>query len=100
MCPEQTPDSGKPTFHAVATARERYPCERLSSIIGIWEKSRLFFLYFSSNVFLRLNGYKITVDPRIVYEFQIGLFASNICDLEHLEPWLSSIIVKARGLEE
>ena len=50
--------------------------------------------FFSSDVFLRLNGYKIAVDPKLTYEFLMGLFASNTCDLEHLKPWLRSIIVK------
>ncbi len=50
--------------------------------------------FFSSDVFLRLNGYKIVVDPLIAYDFLMGLFASNTCDLEHLRPWLRSIIVK------
>ena len=56
--------------------------------------------FFSSDVFLRLNGYKIVVDPKIAYKFLMGLFASNTCDLEHLKPWLRSIIVKDRVSEE
>jgi len=55
--------------------------------------------FFSSDVFLRLNGYKIDVDPRIAYQFLMDLFASNTCDLEHLKPWLRSIIVKDRMSE-
>ena len=50
--------------------------------------------FFATDVFLRLNGYKIVVDSQIAYEFLMGLFASNTCDLEHLKPWLRSIIVK------
>jgi len=45
-----------------------------------------------------VNGYKIALDPRIVYEFLKGLFASNMCGLEHLKPWLNSIIVKVQGV--
>jgi death-on-curing protein len=50
--------------------------------------------FFASDVFLRLNSYKIAVDPKIAYEFLMGLFASNTCNLEHLKPWLRSIVVK------
>lgn len=50
--------------------------------------------FFSTDVFLRLNGYKITVDSKIAYEVLIGLFASNTCDLGHLSPWMRSIIIK------
>lgn len=53
--------------------------------------------FFSSDIFLRLNGYKIAVDPTIAYEFLMGLFASNTCDLEHLGPWMRSIIIKDQG---
>ena len=56
--------------------------------------------FFATDIFLRLNGYKIVVDPKIAYKFLMGLFASNTCDLEHLKPWLKSIIVKDRVLEE
>ncbi|MCZ6883514.1 MAG: type II toxin-antitoxin system death-on-curing family toxin [Gammaproteobacteria bacterium] len=50
--------------------------------------------FFSTDVFLRLNGYKIVTDPDAVYDFLMNLFSSNTCDLEHLEPWLRSVIVK------
>ena len=56
--------------------------------------------FFSSDVFLRLNGYKIAIDPKIAYEFLMGLFASNTCDLEHLKPWLRSFIIKDQVLEQ
>ena len=50
--------------------------------------------FFSTDVFLRLNGYKMMVDPKSAYDFLMGLFASNSCDLEHLDPWIRSVIVK------
>lgn len=50
--------------------------------------------FFSSDVFLRLNGYKIVVDPLVAYDFLMSLFASSTCDLEHLQPWLRSVIAK------
>jgi death-on-curing protein len=50
--------------------------------------------FFSTDVFLRLNGYRIVVDSRVAYDFLMKLFASNDCDLEHLRPWIGSVIVK------
>jgi death-on-curing protein len=50
--------------------------------------------FFSTDVFLRLNGYKILVDSNSAYDFLMELFASNACDLEHLGPWIRSVIVK------
>ena len=52
--------------------------------------------FFASDVFLRLNGYKIVVDPKVAYKFLMELFASNTCDLEHLKPWMRSIIIKVQ----
>lgn len=50
--------------------------------------------FFSVDVFLRLNGYKVSVDATSAYEFLMGLFASNTCDLEHLKPWIRSITIE------
>ena len=50
--------------------------------------------FFSTDVFLRLNGYKILVNSRSTYDFLMALFASNSCDLEHLGPWIRSVIIK------
>ena len=50
--------------------------------------------FFSTDVFLRLNGYKILVNSRSAYDFLMELFASNSCDLEHLGPWIRSLIIK------
>ena len=47
--------------------------------------------FFSTDVFLRLNGYKMVVEPRAAHAFLMGLFASNSCDLEHLAPWIRSV---------
>jgi death-on-curing protein len=52
--------------------------------------------FFASDVFLRLNGYKIAVDSKIAYDSLMGLFASNTCDLEHLRPWIRSATIKTK----
>ena len=47
--------------------------------------------FFSTDIFLRLNGYKMVVESKAAHAFQMGLFASNKCDLEHLTPWIRSV---------
>ena len=47
--------------------------------------------FFSTDVFLRLNGYKIVVEPRAAHAFLMEMFSSNSCDLEHLTPWIRSV---------
>ena len=44
--------------------------------------------FFSTDVFLRLNGYKMVVEPKVAHAFLMELFSSNSCDLEHLAPWI------------
>ena len=47
--------------------------------------------FFSADVFLRLNGYKMVVEPKAAHAFLMELFSSNSCDLEHLAPWIRSV---------
>jgi death-on-curing protein len=47
--------------------------------------------FISADVFLRLNGYKMVVEPKVAHAFLVELFASNNCDLEHLAPWIRSV---------
>jgi len=46
--------------------------------------------FFSTDVFLRLNGYKIDVEGKSAYAFLMKLFETNSCDLNHLAPWIRS----------
>ena len=50
--------------------------------------------FFSTDVFLRLNGYKLAVEPKAAHAFLMELFETNSCDLEHLTPWIRSAIVR------
>ena len=50
--------------------------------------------FFSTDVFLRINGYKLVVEPKAAYAFLMGLFEKNTCDLQHLTPWIRSVIVQ------
>lgn len=50
--------------------------------------------FFSADVFLRLNGYKMKVESKTAHTFLMKLFETNTCDLEHLAPWIRSITVR------
>ena len=50
--------------------------------------------FFSTDIFLRLNGYKMKVESKTAYAFLMKLFEKNSCDLEHLTPWIRSITVR------
>ncbi len=50
--------------------------------------------FFSTDVFLRLNGYKLKVESKAAYAFLMDLFSTNNCDLQHLTPWIRSSVVK------
>jgi death-on-curing protein len=49
--------------------------------------------FFSSDVFLRLNGWRLKVEPRPAHRFLIGLLERGNCDLEHLRPWIQANLV-------
>ena len=44
--------------------------------------------FFATDVFLRLNGWRMKVDPREAHSFLIGLLEKGVCDFEHLLPWI------------
>jgi len=44
--------------------------------------------YFATDVFLRLNGWKLAVVPEQAHTFLIGLLESGCCDYAHLLEWL------------
>ena len=50
--------------------------------------------FFSTDVFLRINGYKLAVESKVAYAFLMDLFDKKTCDLEHLTPWVRSVIVQ------
>ena len=50
--------------------------------------------FFSTDIFLRLNGYKMKVEAKSAHTFLMKLFETNTCDLEHLTPWIRSITVR------
>lgn len=44
--------------------------------------------FFATDVFLRLNGWRLQVDADEAHTFLIGLLERHQCDLEHLLPWI------------
>jgi death-on-curing protein len=44
--------------------------------------------FFATDVFLRLNGWRITVEPDPAYAFLIGLLERGECNFESLLEWL------------
>ena len=50
--------------------------------------------FFAVDVFLRLNGWKLQVEPEPAHAFLIGLLERGVCDFEHLLPWLRQSMEK------
>jgi death on curing protein len=44
------------------------------------------------DVFLRINGYRITADAVSIHVKMMELFAAQTFDMAHLVPWLSQIV--------
>ena len=44
--------------------------------------------FFATDVFLRVNGYKLQVDANKAHRFLIGLLENNRCNFEELLPWI------------
>ena len=51
--------------------------------------------FFASDVFLRLNGYRLHVDANHAHRFLIGLLESNRCMFDELLPWIREHVTKA-----
>jgi death-on-curing protein len=44
--------------------------------------------FFATDVFLRLNGWRLDVDAHGAYSSLIGLLESHQCDFDHLAAWI------------
>lgn len=44
--------------------------------------------FFATDVFLRLHGWRLAVEPAPAHTFLIGLLERGECDFAHLLPWL------------
>lgn len=50
--------------------------------------------FFATDVFLRLNGFRLEVDAGKTYDWLTELFRSGNCDLEHLSAWIRESITR------
>ena len=50
--------------------------------------------FFTADVFLRLNGWKLDVEPTRAHAFLIDLLERGECDMEHLLPWIREAAVR------
>jgi death-on-curing protein len=50
--------------------------------------------FFATDVFLRLNGWKLQVEPDRAHAFVIGLVEHDRSDFEHLLPWIRDSLVR------
>jgi death-on-curing protein len=48
-----------------------------------------------TDVFLRINGYRIAADSPTVFATLMQFFADQTFDMEHLVPWLESVVSTA-----
>jgi death-on-curing protein len=50
--------------------------------------------FFTCDIFLRLNGWKLSVEPNSGYEFIVGSLEKGNCDFDHLLPWIERHLEK------
>ena len=49
----------------------------------------------ATDIFLRINGYRINCESMIIYTDMMQMFDTGSFDLSHLEPWLRKLVIKA-----
>ena len=50
--------------------------------------------FFATDVFLRLNGYRLQVDANKAHRFLIGLLENNRCNFDELLPWIREHVIR------
>lgn len=50
--------------------------------------------FFTCDIFLRLNGWKLKIDSDNGYAFIVGSLESNQCNYDHLLPWIQQYLEK------
>ena len=53
--------------------------------------------FFATDVFLRLNGWRLHVDSREAHAFLVGLLEEGAADFAHLEPWIREAVLTYRA---
>jgi len=56
--------------------------------------------FFATDVFLRLNGWKLKVEPHSAHEFLIGLLERNECNFDHLLQWIRRAVARSHTRRE
>jgi death-on-curing protein len=51
----------------------------------------------ATDVFLRINGYRIAGEPMQIHADMIAFFEAGRFDFAHLEPWLRRLVVERTG---
>ncbi|PTQ77423.1 death-on-curing protein [Nitrosomonas oligotropha] len=49
----------------------------------------------ATDIFLRMNGYRINCESMIIYADMMQMFEAGTFDFAHLEPWLRKLVIKA-----
>ena len=52
--------------------------------------------FFTTDVFLRLNGWKLDVDPTKAHRFLLGHLEAGTCDFDRLLPWIRRSVIRLR----
>lgn len=52
--------------------------------------------FFATDIFLRLNGWKLEVDPDEAHAFLVGLLERSECDFDRLLPWIREVTSRTR----
>jgi len=50
--------------------------------------------FFATDIFLRLNGWKISVDATAAHSFLIGALERSECDYKNLLPWIRGSLLE------
>jgi death-on-curing protein len=53
--------------------------------------------FFATDVFLRLNGWRIEVEPRKAHRFLVGGLEKGTIDRDALDRWLRGVVRETRG---
>ena len=48
--------------------------------------------FFATDVFLRLNGWRLRVEPQRAHQFLVDILSKSQADFEHLLPWIRSSV--------
>ena len=53
--------------------------------------------FFATDIFLRMNGWKLKVQSKAAHSFLMDRFDTGTCNYEHLLPWIRSILIRVEG---